>query len=43
MNARLGNAVADQRFRSKMANIAAACGMDGLGSRVDDATQEALA
>ena len=39
MNERLGNAVADHRFRSKMAKIGAACGMDGLGSRTDDATQ----
>ncbi len=37
MNERLGNAVAEHRFRSKMAKIAAACGMDGLGSRDDDA------
>jgi hypothetical protein len=39
-NERLGMAAADQRFRSNMAKIAAACGMDRLGSSSDDTTHE---
>jgi hypothetical protein len=39
-NERLGMAAADHRFRYNMAKIAAACGMDRLGSSSDDTTHE---
>jgi hypothetical protein len=35
MKERLANAMADQHFRSKMAQVAAACEMDGFDSQAD--------
>ena len=40
---RLANAMADQRFRSKMAQVAAICGMDEFNYDNDDAKQQTRA